>query len=119
MKKIINLIILGAMIASIAVQYNDPDGLVWAIIYGYAAIMAINALRNQYNAPLLIIGLIGYIVGAKILLPPSLDGWITNEVARESGGLFISAICLIILIIQMILTKNKPDSPQKSTDSAE
>ena len=105
MKTAINVIILLAMLASMGVQYNDPDGIVWAIIYGYAAIMAIAAIRGKYNLSMLIIGLIGYLIGAKILLPPDLDNWITNELARESGGLLVSAICLIILIIQAFMAK--------------
>ena len=112
MKIIINLIILASMIASIAVQYNDPDGIVWAIIYGYAAVMAIAALRNKYNGPMLFIGLIGYIAGGVVLLPPELDGWITNELARESGGLFITSACLMAIIVQMFMAKKSA----KSTD---
>lgn len=90
------------MVASIIVQYNDPDGYVWMVIYGYATIMILNALRLQYNALLLIIGLVGYVGSGVLLLPDNLDGWITNEVARESGGLFVSGFCIAVLIIQML-----------------
>lgn len=112
MKTAINIIILVAMLASVAVQYNDPDGVIWAIIYVYAAIMAVGALRSSYSAPMLFIGAIGYLVAWKTLLPGDLEGWVNSEVARESGGLFIAGLCMIVLIIQMFMAKMSKSEPE-------
>lgn len=111
MKKALNGFILFAMIASIVVQYNDPDGILWALVYFYGAVMARNAFVNKYDIPLLIIGIVLCVGGAVALLPPQWTFWITNEVARETGGLGVTAIGLIILLIQAFMQK-------KSTEAA-
>ena len=114
MKKALNGFILFAMIASILVQYNDPDGIVWAMVYGYGAVMAFNALRDRYDVWLLVIGIVGTLVGGILLLPDSLDNWITNEVARETGGLVMTAICLAILLAQRLIA----GAPEEIEDEA-
>ncbi len=119
MKIAVSIIILVAMLASMAVQYNDPDPILWSIIYGYAAVMAANAIRNRYNAVMLFIGALGYVIGGIALLPEELEGWITNELARESGGLFVSAACMIVLIGQMFIAKSMPDAAENAGDSSE
>ena len=113
MKTILNVILLLAMVASMAVQYNDPDGVRWMFVYGFAAAMCANALRGHHNKILLGIGLLGYIIGAVMLIPDQWDGWITNEIARESGGLFISSLTIVILLIQSFMN---PDVAEQSEE---
>lgn len=115
MKKVLNVLMLLAMVASMAVQYNDPDGIRWMFIYGFAAAMCANALRDRYNLPLLAIGLLGYVIGTVVITPKQWDGWITNEIARETGGLSIAAFCIVVLLIQKFLAK----SPTESTEEME
>lgn len=102
MKTALNGFILFAMVASIAVQYNDPDGFLWAMVYFYGAAMAYNAVRGKFDVPLLIIGIVLCIGGAIALLPPQWTFWITNELARETGGLGVTALFLAILLIQAV-----------------
>ena len=108
-----------AMVASMAVQYNDPYGIRWMFIYGFAAAMCANALRGQYNLPLLIIGLLGYIVGVFVLMPDKWDGWITNEIAREVGGLGIAAFCIVALLVQKFLANSAPEPTEETEPEGE
>jgi hypothetical protein len=118
-KKILNAILLLAMVASMAVQYNDPDGIRWMFIYGFAAAMCANALGDRYNVPLLIIGLLGYVIGAVVLTPEKWDGWITNEIARETGGLGIAAFCLVVLLVQSFMAKPTVETPTEDDTTEE
>lgn len=103
MKNVLNIVILLIMASSILVQYNDPDGILWALVYGYGTVMAWNAVRNRYDIPLLVIGIVASVVGGYLLLPHQFLYWITNEVARETGGLFMTAICLSAILAQPLL----------------
>jgi hypothetical protein len=109
-KKALNGVILLCMLASIAVQYNDPDGILWALVYGFGAVMAFNALRGRYDIPLLIIGIIATGIGGFLLGPDQWEGWITNEVARETGGLWVTTFFLIVILAQVLLGA-KPEEP--------
>ena len=116
MRKALNAFILFAMVASILVQYNDPDGVLWGLVYFYATVMAFQALRSNYDVPLLVIGIVLCVVGAVLLLPAQWTFWITNEIARETGGLGVTAICLSILLIQAIMQQD--DAQPAPTEEA-
>ena len=47
----------------VAVQYNDPDGWIWALIYAYGAAVTWPAIRGRYSVWALV-GAIGYFAGA-------------------------------------------------------
>jgi hypothetical protein len=106
--RILNAIMLILFALSIAVQYNDPDGLLWMAIYGYALVVTAMALFNRYTllAPL---GVIAYLLGFAILMPTWNPGAIAEllsqpkmvnhdvELAREALGLLICAGWLSVL----------------------
>jgi hypothetical protein len=87
-----------------AVQYNDPDPVLWIAIYGYAVLMSVMAYKGKFNSYLLLIGIAGYLAGAIYYFPPSVEDWIHAEQqaqslqmkmpfveeARESLGLFMA-----------------------------
>lgn len=89
---------------SAALQYNDPDPLGWALIYGAAAIACVQAGRHRRDwiAPALV--LVAALVWLATLAPEVLnevapgdlvksmdDKGGSAELAREAGGLAIVA----------------------------
>lgn len=108
MKLAINILLLLWMLMSVGVQWNDPDGPLWMLIYGYALIMIGLAMRGRYYTKLLILGIVGYAIGAFIAMPDTFaDLMDTNEEARECIGLLITGACLIILLLQKRMQKDK------------
>ncbi len=86
-------------IISAILQYNDPDPLLWIIIYGIAALLSFGFALNRIPfVVLLVAGLIA-LVGGFYIFPEQFqgfgidDGDIRNiEEAREAVGLFIIGI---------------------------
>jgi hypothetical protein len=103
------------MIVFVAVQYNDPDAILWMLYYGYAAVVLMLAGLNKYNRIATIIGIIGYSIGALYLMPSVYD-WITLEhgqnlmqqmnndkmyieETRECGGLIIATTLMVVCLL--------------------
>ena len=55
------------MIVFVAVQYNDPDAILWMLYYGYAAVVLMLAGLNKYNRIATIIGIIGFLIAGLII----------------------------------------------------
>ncbi len=111
--KIINGIFILIFLLSAALQYNDPDPLVWMALYLYGAVLCFLALRRSYPLILYVIGLVVYLSYATYLFFAD-DGvlaWINEhqsenivqsmkadkpwiEMAREFFGLLILVIAL-------------------------
>lgn len=98
---------LAALLALFALaQVNDPDGALWAAVYGAAAawcaLAAVRpgALRRRPVRALLAMSLLAAAAGA-IALWPDAPGWWRREVwwqtetAREGMGLMIVALTLL------------------------
>src|SRR5690606_9345150 len=85
-----------------AVQYNDPDGLIWIIIYMIVALLSVAAIFKPLSKLLLIVLITCYLGGSIYLFPeqyqgvsmPMQDRVPAIELARESLGLLISAASL-------------------------
>lgn len=108
MKLAVNILLLLWMLMSVGVQFNDLDGLLWAIIYGYGLAMILMAMAGRYKAPLLLLGIAAYTIGGIVVMPDTFSDMMnTNEEARESIGLFISAGCVLILLLQHKLGGDK------------
>ena len=106
MKIALNVLLLLWMLMSVVVQFNDPDGPLWMVIYGYGLVMIGLAIRGTYNTPLLILGIVGYILGGFVVKPDSFANLMeTNEEGRECIGLFISSGCLVIVLLQKLMQK--------------
>ncbi|MGB5435786.1 MAG: transmembrane 220 family protein [Maribacter sp.] len=84
-------------------QYNDPDALVWIIIYTSAALVMLGFLFNKvsYIVPLFV-GLMGFF-GFVYQFPARFEGFDINkgdkqnvEEGREAFGLLIMAIVMLI-----------------------
>ncbi|MGB5371562.1 MAG: transmembrane 220 family protein [Flavobacteriaceae bacterium] len=90
-------------IVSAVLQYNDPDPLIWIIIYGLAALASIAfALDRLPNWPLMVLGVV-YALGFLAVFPEEFVGfslssgdWKNVEEGRESFGLLILALVLLL-----------------------
>lgn len=118
--KIVNLILAIMFVAFAFVQINDPDPVLWILIYGIMAVVCILAAFKMYYKIPLIILLVGYSVYCFILIPGFRE-WLAQEdrsvlfddvmkmeypyieEAREFLGLLI---CIIVLIIQLVRSRN-------------
>lgn len=108
--KYYNSFMIGVFLLSAIVQYNDPDPLLWIVVYGLAAIVSFLAFSPRLDKRLpLYLGIIA-IGWAAFHLP---DVWgkvnpgeifqsiemktIAVEKAREMGGLLIIASWMLYL----------------------
>lgn len=97
-----------------AVQYNDPDGLMWMVVYGYVAVMATLAAFGRYNKKLLMAAIFFFSLYF-IYLTPSIVEWLGSddslvggtmsddkmyiERSREAFGLLIGLAALLFLLL--------------------
>jgi uncharacterized membrane protein (UPF0136 family) len=88
---------------SVALQYNDPDPLLWMIVYGVTAIVSFAFATNkvQYSVPM-VLGIL-FLIGFFYVLPETFEGFeigqgdIKNiEEGREAFGLLILSLVLFL-----------------------
>ncbi len=103
--RILCFVLAALMVLFAAVQYNDPDGPKWMLIYGFPALLALFAgcCPDWYRSPalrgVLLVGMLAAIAGT-VYYWPSSDNWWTKEVwwevetAREGMGMMITLIVL-------------------------
>jgi len=96
--RIANVVMLPLLILSILVQYNDPDGIVWMLIYGYSVVVTVPAIFGVYTA-WAIPGTLGYLGGFAALVPTFEHPYLKSELTREGGGLFIAGVWMLCLAI--------------------
>jgi hypothetical protein len=84
------------------VQYNDPDALLWFLIYaipaafaGLAAFRLVAFARSQRLIGAYGVTLAAAIAGAIYMWPASIADWWDNELVREGLGLIIVVIVLL------------------------
>ena len=82
-------------------QANDPDSMVWILIYAAAALLSILVFLGKISKPVLWVALIAFLAGAVMLWPSSYEGLTLEngytpaiEEARESLGLLIGALSM-------------------------
>jgi len=83
-------------------QTNDPDAMIWILIYGSAALLSLLVFLNKISRPVLWIALAAFVAGSFMLWPDSFEGLQLKEgmytpaieEARESLGLLICAISM-------------------------
>ena len=97
------------MVLAVAVQYNDPDGPLWMLYYGVAAIWAsLAAFRPHIPAAGMGRGLLGATLVAAVALTifywPPAKGWWHQEVwweseeSREGMGMMIVTVVLVAVL---------------------
>jgi hypothetical protein len=114
--RILNSILALMFMAFAFVQVNDPDPILWILIYGIMAIVSVMAIFEYFIPALMYALALGYTVYLVILFPGVMD-WYNSpdrsllfddiakmqytyiEEAREFLGL---AICLIVLVFYIL-----------------
>ncbi len=108
--RFVNAVLCAMMLLFIVVQFNDPDGLLWAVLYGipaiWAGVIAFRLRSVSSNGALLMIGLclFGALVMTFVYWPSTPDFWKQDvwwetETAREGMGIMIATIVLLISTI--------------------
>lgn len=98
------------------VQYNDPDAILWILIYGitavWAGLAAFRPARFAHN-PLLLavfgVTLLAMAGGAIYDWPQSIADWWDNEFVREGLGLIIGTVAL--LTVAYTLWRSRREAP--------
>ena len=101
--KTISLLFCLLFLAAAALQWNDPDPLIWIVLYGLAAVVSFfYFIGRRHFWITLLFGLI-YLIWAIVLWPDTWEGInlgegnIANiERARESLGLMIMAFIMFL-----------------------
>jgi uncharacterized membrane protein YqgA involved in biofilm formation len=119
---ICNWIMAAAFLFSVIVQYNDPDPIRWMVIYGLALSACILSLRHRLKWQFSGLIALAALLWASILAPHVIGKTtigalfesfhMTNEIveeARETGGLLIVALWMLILSI--VAFRAKQPSP--------
>ncbi len=98
---------------SAVLQYNDPDPLLWIVIYGMATLVTLGFVFNRvsYKVPAFV-GLLG-VIGFFLIFPEKFEGFAIGkgdvkniEEAREAFGILIIAIVMFVFALR-IRFKNK------------
>jgi len=87
-----------------ALQYNDPDLLVWVALYGFAAAVSLLAASARQGwAP--VAGLLIYASGFFMLAPTIDAGWWHSEEAREGLGLLVATLWMGALLVPTVRSR--------------
>ncbi len=126
MFKIINIVLAFGMFSFTALQLNDPDPILWVLIYSVTGIALLFSAFGKRNI-FAMTGLVIILVVWMIYLSPGFFYWLNNkpaeellcgmspdrmyvEESREFLGLFIAILTLIPSITKLsgrILSKSK------------
>lgn len=117
--KVLNFILAALFLLFAFVQVNDPDPLLWILIYGSMAVLAVLAMFKIYPRTVIIILLI-VLFGYSLVYFPGVREWLNQEdkselfdnvakmnhlyieEAREFLGLWV---CIIVLIFYFIKSR--------------
>lgn len=110
--KYLNMILCLMMVLFIGVQYNDPDGLMWGLIYLVPAIWAgLAAFRIQHiqgNRSMTVLGLsvIGTLALTVYYWPTTPGFWHQDvywetETAREGMGMMIASFVILVAAVSI------------------
>jgi hypothetical protein len=101
------------------VQYNDPDAILWIVIYGitavWAGLAAFRPTRFAHSQLLLTafgVTLLAMVGGVIYDWPQSIADWWDNEVVREGIGLIMSTVAL--LVVAYTLWRARREAPLAS-----
>lgn len=112
----VNMLFGLLMVAFAAVQYNDPDALLWIVIYlvpaawAFAAAFRLAQVRSPAGTRLLWVSLVVG-VATTVYYWPTMPGfwrkdvWWVEETAREGMGVMIALAVLFIVLATALLRK--------------
>ncbi len=95
--------------SALAVQYNDPDPLIWVLVYGLIATLSIAAIADSYFPRFTAVLAFVYLVAMLCLSPnfmnTSLEAFssidmknLEHELVRETWGLLICFSWAVVLL---------------------
>lgn len=112
------LMLLGLlMVAFAVVQYNDPDGLLWAFLYlvpaawAFAAALRPAAVRSLAGERLLW-ATVAAGVGTMVFYWPTVPGfwhkdvWWVEETAREGMGVLVG-VAVLVVVLATVMAKSR------------
>lgn len=108
--KIFGGIMTAAFAIFAAVQYNDPDGLLWVAVYILAAAITLLALLGRPSIAAPLVG-VAYLAAAFWIMPKEGGNWMNIETGREAMGLLVCAVWMGALTAHWYRHKN-PGAPQ-------
>ena len=98
--RVASIVMTGMFSWFVTLQFNDIDAALCASAYGIAAVLsgcgAVTSLAHRVVVPARIMASI-YGVWGLVLLTQTRGQWWDGEIELEVGGLFVSAIWMIIL----------------------
>ncbi|HEX2255870.1 MAG TPA: transmembrane 220 family protein [Afifellaceae bacterium] len=117
--RILNLVLGAFMVLFAAVQYNDPDGPLWAALYAVPAFWAGLAglkpamLQAALAKAGLAASLVLYLVLTVVYWPAEaawwrMDIWWESEESREGMGLMICSAVIAAAGLSMLLGRSRP-----------
>lgn len=101
--RILSAIMTLLFIACIAVQYNDPDPLIWMLLYAVPLGLTLLSLGGRHLVWLAALGALAYGAAGLCWAPPYAPGYLDNEEAREAGGLLLSGLWMTVLVARATL----------------
>ncbi|MEX2233021.1 MAG: transmembrane 220 family protein [Cyclobacteriaceae bacterium] len=120
--KILNLVLAILFIVFAFVQINDPDPVIWILIYGAMAVACVLAAFDHYYPKVLLALLIAYVAYSTVFLSGVVE-WLQSEnksmlfddlakmqypyieESREFLGLLI---CILVLVLHMVRARLRP-----------
>ncbi|MDZ7694483.1 MAG: transmembrane 220 family protein [Balneolaceae bacterium] len=110
---VVNYVMAVLFLFAAGVQFNDPDGIEWILLYGSAAVACLLYATGRYRRFVPVVVLLAALVWAGFIFPAFFEGEsfslrtfssvrMTNmeyETAREFGGLMVVSIWMAVIAI--------------------
>jgi hypothetical protein len=114
----VNILLGVLMVAFAAVQYNDPDALLWIVIYlipaawAFAAAFYLSRVTSRTGMALLSLSVLAA-VGATVYYWPAVpefwrkDVWWVEETAREGMGVMVGLAVLLVAAATALMARSR------------
>ena len=117
--KVLNLVLAAMFVVFAFVQINDPDPVIWILIYGVMAVACVLAAFGRFY-PKVLLGILVIFIAYSFVYLSGVMEWLRSEnksllfddiakmqypyveESREFLGLFI---CIIVLILHLIMSR--------------
>jgi Kef-type K+ transport system membrane component KefB len=114
----VNILLGLTMVAFAAAQYNDPDALLWVVLYlvpaawAFAAAFRLAQVRSTRGTTLLWITLAAGVAVVIYYWPAApqfwrKDVWWADEEAREGMGLMIALLVLLFVVLTAFTARTR------------
>ena len=102
MKKVIFLLLSAVFLFFAALQYNDPDAVLWSLVYFVYVVFCLSVVFRPLNSIWYIVGFVAPLIAAVFQWPNHWEGFgdtmlnENTERARESSGLIICGLSSLL-----------------------